>query len=580
MNILRAILITFCLMTWFPDRVAGQESDSFELGESLRALVGDGLITDVKPVDAAFEKAPLTAGMAGFRVPKSKLTLGGYVQPALIQPGSTATLVVTAVPDAGYHVYPYSDIDEPGVSKATLIVVTGDFAVGRPRTDAAIKHQPPVRAGDPAIPYHPGNATWAMDIFVPSDAAAGRYRIAGVIGYQTCTDTSCDLPRGVEFETEIVVGLDGQAGKVPVQFRQASYAVASAAANQRQASGAWPPTAATERIARDVTTAEVTDGVARSNGTSVELSAIYVFATAFLAGLLLNVMPCVLPVIGLKLMTFVQQAGENRWRVFELNLWYSLGLMTVFIVLAALAVAVGLGWGEQFSSTTFNLVLLCVVFVFGLALLGVWEVPIPGFIGSGAAVDAADREGRLGAYCKGALTTVLATPCTGPLLGPALAWATKQPASTTYATFAMVGLGMASPYLLIGAFPQLIALLPKPGNWMNTFKQFMGFVLMGTIVFIFSFLDEDYIVRGLALLVSLGFACWWIGRTPFSASLGTKSRSWVEAAVVVGLTFAGMFYALPMLSVNELAWEPFTRSTLDEHLAQGNTVFVDFTADW
>jgi len=305
-----------------------------------------------------------------------------------------------------------------------------------------------------------------------------------------------------------------------------------------------------------------------------------VFATAFLAGLILNVMPCVLPVIGLKLMTFVQQAGENRWRVFELNLWYSLGLMTVFIVLAALAVAVGLGWGEQFSSTTFNLVLLCVVFVFGLALLGVWEVPIPGFIGSGAAVDAADREGRLGAYCKGALTTVLATPCTGPLLGPALAWATKQPASTTYATFAMVGLGMASPYLLIGAFPQLIALLPKPGNWMNTFKQFMGFVLMGTIVFIFSFLDEDYIVRGLALLVSLGFACWWIGRTPFSASLGTKSRSWVEAAVVVGLTFAGMFYALPMLSVNELAWEPFTRSTLDEHLAQGNTVFVDFTADW
>lgn len=594
MNILwRGPLIVSCVFFVNSVVLANQESNPF-LSDSFQELVGEGLSQDVDVFTLPSEQPFLSAGVTAFRGLNAKLRLGGYVQPAVVQPGATATLVLIAVPDSGYHVYPYADTDELGVSKPTLIVTTEGFMAGRAKTDAVVKYQPPIQEGEPEIPYHPGNVTWMIDIFVPSETAAGSYRTVGVMGYQTCTDTSCDLPRGVMFEVAFVVGPDEQAGKVPVEFGEASYADASESAVRRQASGTWPAVesgadpqamsssrgqAMSSSRAETVAASEIVGKTERHRAQG-EHSTIYLLATAFLAGLILNVMPCVLPVIGLKLMAFVEQAGENRWRIFELNLWYSLGLMAVFMVLALLAVSMGLGWGEQFSSTTFNLVLLFVVFVFGLAMLGVWEIPIPGFIGAGAAVDATEREGRLGAFCKGALTTVLATPCTGPMLGPALAWATKQPAWLTYATFMTVGLGMASPYLLIGAVPKLIAFLPKPGNWMNLFKQLMGFVLMGTVVFIFSFLDDDYIVQALSVLVSLGFACWWVGQTPFSATLRMKVKAWIVGTVVVGTTMASMFYVLPALSVNRLMWEPYTRASLDEHLEQGKTVFIDFTADW
>ena len=115
---------------------------------------------------------------------------------------------------------------------------------------------------------------------------------------------------------------------------------------------------------------------------------------------------------------------------------------------------------------------------------------------------------------------------------------------------------------------------------MNTFKQLMGFVLMGTVVFILYFLDEEYIIHALVLLVSLGFSCWWISRIPYVAALRQRLQSWFVASAVVAATAVGLFVVLPMTSLNELPWEPFTRATLDEYVAQGNTVLVDFTADW
>ena len=127
-----------------------------------------------------------------------------------------------------------------------------------------------------------------------------------------------------------------------------------------------------------------------------------VLATAFAAGFILNFMPCVLPVIGLKLVAFVQQAGDRRGRILVLNLWYSAGVMSVFLILATLAIFLGWSWGEQFSSVAFNVVLASVVFVFALSFLGVWEIPIPGFVGSGKTGELAEREGAPpGAFSKG-----------------------------------------------------------------------------------------------------------------------------------------------------------------------------------
>ena len=197
-----------------------------------------------------------------------------------------------------------------------------------------------------------------------------------------------------------------------------------------------------------------------------------VLPLAFAAGFLLNFMPCVLPVVGLKLLSFVQQANSDRKRILLMNLSYTAGLLSVMLILATLAVFAGLGWGAQFSSAAFTVTLSTIVFAFGLSFLGVWEIPLPGFVGD--ASGKVKEEGYGGAFSKGVLSTLLATPCSGPFLGAALAWAVTQPTYLTYAVFATVGLGMASPYLVVGLFPSAIRFLPKPGHWMVAFKQIMG----------------------------------------------------------------------------------------------------------
>lgn len=306
----------------------------------------------------------------------------------------------------------------------------------------------------------------------------------------------------------------------------------------------------------------------------------------FIGGIILNLMPCVLPVIGLKILSFVQQSGQDRRRILALNIWYSLGVFAVFMVLATLAAGAklgltqnDLGWGQQFGSTAFNVVMSSVVFVMALSFLGVWEIPIPGFVTTGKANDVAAREGAAGAFSKGALSTVLATPCSGPFLGPVFGFTLTQPPAGIYALFASIGLGMAAPYLAIGAFPALIRFLPKPGAWMDTFKHIMGFVLLGTIVFLFTFLTQGYVVPTFAFLIGLWFACWWIGRTTYSSTAGEKARAWgigVATASVVGL------FAFNVLVPHKplLPWRPYSRATLARLSAEGKTVMVDFSANW
>ncbi len=305
---------------------------------------------------------------------------------------------------------------------------------------------------------------------------------------------------------------------------------------------------------------------------------------AFLAGLILNIMPCVLPVIGLKIMSFVQQAGQSRWKIISLNLWYTLGMLIVFWAFATGAVvlrvfyASTLSWGGQFQHPAFSIPLAAVVFVFGLSLFGVWVIPIRGLGGSGKSYVLAANVGRLGAFFKGVLATLLATPCSGPFLGVAVGFAVAAPVWLTYLAFTCMGLGMAFPYLVVGCVPKLVKLLPKPGEWMETFKHLMGFVLMGTVIWFFSFLPEKYIVPTMVLLMGLALGCWFIGRTPLTADIHLRIRSWAYGAFIAALF--GLFAFGWLAAPDHLKWEPFSRAALQQHLAEGRTVLVDFTADW
>ncbi|NOZ40042.1 MAG: hypothetical protein GXP24_07440 [Planctomycetes bacterium] len=325
---------------------------------------------------------------------------------------------------------------------------------------------------------------------------------------------------------------------------------------------------------------------AETTPANTSLPLLTILGYGVLGGLILNLMPCVLPVIGLKVLSFAEQAGESRSRILMLNLSYVAGLMTVFLVLATLAALAklglskeSLGWGELNTLTWFKVSMTALIFSMALSFLGIWELPIPGFATSGKATELTTREGPFGAFCMGMFTTILATPCSGPFLGPVFGFTISQPPSVIYAIFFAVGLGMSLPYLLIGAFPALVSWIPKPGAWMDTLKNLLGFVLLGTVVYLFSTINHDYFIATLSLLFGIWFACWMIGRTPITASVAQRRNAWLEGTAVAAIVGTLAFQFLTP-STSMLPWKPYSPQALAAARAEGNTVMVDFTAQW
>lgn len=306
---------------------------------------------------------------------------------------------------------------------------------------------------------------------------------------------------------------------------------------------------------------------------------------AFVAGMLLNVMPCVLPVVSIKVLSFVQQAGESRRRVLALGTAFAIGMMAVFMALALLAILFGLGWGEQFQSQTFMIVMIAVVFAFALSLFGVFELGVPGKIG--VLAGGAPREGIVDAFLKGIMATVLATPCSGPFLGSTLTWTLGQPPMTVLLVFGMLGLGMALPYVILTANPALLKLLPRPGAWMETFKHVMGFLLLATAVYLMISLDQKLLLFTVAFLLFVAMACGIWGRFSPRASTRTGRTAilTLSAAVLVlgaHLSFVGFrgLFGASSNKANRPAWERFDTVRLSKYHEEKRSVLVDFMADW
>ncbi len=388
------------------------------------------------------------------------------------------------------------------------------------------------------------------------------------LGLQTCKATTCDPPTGLRLTVQPAAG-----GAAPT--------LAWSDARYGEASRAPLVIGIPETPAAPAAAVATADGPAATSPLTLPLALLMGLA----GGLILNLMPCVLPVLGLKLMSFAQQSGRARREVFEMNLWYCAGLFAVFFVLATASVAanVGLGsanlaWGEQFTSASFNIAMAGIVFAFALSFLGVWELPIPGFIGEQAG-HVQTREGPLGSFLKGVLSTVLATPCSGPFLGPVLGFTLTQSTGVTYAVFGAIATGMALPYILVGIFPGLVRFMPRPGAWMTTFKEVLGFVMLGTVAFLFTFLPSDWFVPTFVMLIGIWMACWWVGRAQERTGAVGFGRWMQGAAIGLAVGTASFMLLGPVNSVIE--WEkPFSRARVAELREQGNTVLVDFSADW
>ena len=462
----------------------------------------------------------------------------GSVSPRVAAPGDKVQLTLTATPDdaplgsplgESYHVYELSREGAKGTGQPTLIVLTTP-------TGNAVEFRPdrePIPSAD-GLSYYEDAVTWTAEWTIPADAEAGAYAVGGLLGYQTCNSRGCDLPLGVSFSSEIEIGTKSIDKAQPLLFAASSYSVVlDATEGELPSETASAVRESDTALEGQVLTAMGLDPTKfqPDRGTTESRSLGPMLWFGFLGGLILNLMPCVLPVIGLKVLSFVEQGGQSRRRIFLLNFWYSVGILAVFLVLATLPVVLRsfgeqFGWGQQFSLDEVNVPLAAIVFAMALSFLGIWEIPIPGFAGSGGANKLAAQEGVAGAFFKGVLTTILATPCSGPFLGSALGYAFSQPAGITYAVFTAIGIGMASPYLAIGAFPVLIKFLPKPGVWMDTFKQLMGFVLLGTVVYLMTFIHLSRLVPTMMTLVGLWAGLWWIGRTPIYAELSEKLVAW------------------------------------------------------
>ena len=312
---------------------------------------------------------------------------------------------------------------------------------------------------------------------------------------------------------------------------------------------------------------------------------------AFLGGVVLNAMPCVFPILSLKLLGLAKQAHGHRSEQLGHGLAYAAGVLSTFAILGGVLLAVrvggqGVGWGFQLQSPVFVTMLAYLLFAMGLSLSGIADF---GASLAGAGGRFAARSGLVGTFFTGALATVVATPCTAPFMGAALGFALVAPTAVAIGVFLALGLGLAAPYLLATLSPGWQRLLPKPGAWMDFVKQLLAFPLYGTVAWLLWVLIQE-VAPGDALgallgLVLVAFAVWVYGQTRFAAPLGRGLGTGLAAAGTVAAIFlaSSMTGAMPAKSAafrDGLPYEPFTVQRLAALEAAGKPVFVNLTASW
>jgi thiol:disulfide interchange protein/DsbC/DsbD-like thiol-disulfide interchange protein len=322
---------------------------------------------------------------------------------------------------------------------------------------------------------------------------------------------------------------------------------------------------------------------------------------AFLGGLILNLMPCVFPVLFIKGLSLVQSGGEERHKLRTHGFVYAAGILVSFWALVALLLGLRsagahLGWGFQFQSPVFLSLMAALLFFLGLSLAGQFEI---GLSLTSAGGSLAAKQGYTGSFFTGVLAVIVATPCTAPFMGVALGYALAQSALVTFAVFTALALGLAAPYVALTLQPAWTRILPRPGAWMEVLKQAVSIPIFGTVIWLAWVLAQAYGAMLLAaLLVSfllLAIAGWFLGRWPAkgwaTAIAGMLALCVVGMSVVAANSFVtpevprnlligdiDTLKALPGFRGNN--WQPWSTGAVQKFQSQGRPVFVDFTASW
>lgn len=310
-----------------------------------------------------------------------------------------------------------------------------------------------------------------------------------------------------------------------------------------------------------------------------------VLLAAFLGGIILNVMPCVFPVISLKVMSFVGQAGEDRRKVLAHSLTFALGILVFFWALTIMMLLIKsagggeVGWGAQLQYPAVVIGLIVIMTLVAMSLYGVFEI---GASMTAVGGDLANKSGYAGSFWSGALAVLLATPCTAPLMAPAIGFALSQSAPVMFLVFTTLGLGLAAPYFVFAIFPKLLDVLPAPGAWMESFKQFMGFPMLAVVVWLSGVLSKQLDTGGLqwalASVLLVALSGWILGRfAGFDRSATARLKARLTALLVfclaLGVAWNASAKRAPASAVD-------IADVIAKHRAEGKHVFVDFTAEW
>lgn len=560
------------------------------------------------PLAVAAQLAPLPASTADAS-PTPELAA---VVAELAESGRTLvgflTLQTTAAP--GWHIYSPTQGDGGSPTKISVDAAP-TFEVGPFRLATPFQV---VESTGFKLEELTGTADWIAPLTVaadaaPADAAAflADLQATGQVAALACSDGeggSC-FPQNVEFSAVFDASRD--AAPIWAAAEKLAQTAPTAAASQSETSVDAAPDGKSGKTAKTNQT-DVDAPAEKTSFASRRFALLLLYA--FLGGLILNATPCVLPVVGLKIMSFFDQAGQKRSKAFMLNVWYTLGVSVVFFALAFASV----GLSFLFTRALFQILMSVVVFALALSLMGLWELQAPAFLGGRKSNELTSKEGSVGAFFKGLITTLLAIPCGAPLLSPTLDWAAETARQgeigLVVVVYLVIGVGMSSPFLLAGAFPELLKFFPKPGAWMDTFRKTMGYFLLIAVAWILYSAPLDYQLPTVALLFAIWFACWNIGRNQFEYgpdAFKKKAVGWgVSALVVAAVVFASFDFpgnpfettlrpavekkmlrwaeraekAGLLAAEKEKPWRLFDRATLDAELAAGRVVVVDFTADW
>jgi thiol:disulfide interchange protein DsbD len=475
----------------------------------------------------------------------------------------------------------YGNPKGPGIGKPT------EIAVQAPR-DFIFR---PARFLQPKKFYFPGEKdfTWGYEnetrIFIPftiiDNATTGLHRVTILFDSLLCTDSagiggasSC-IPKIFRFTVPVRVLHKGGIGTRYPEKIINEYNISSAPDRKGAKVKNLTGTVKSESGVTALMGIRFSPRYIESGVTGILQAVLF----GLIAGFLLNFMPCVLPVVSLKVMSFVQHADKKRKEIITLGIVFSLGILTSFAMLASLAAFFGYKWGGLFQHRLFLIVMTGIVFALALSLFGVFSINAPAFAGK---VMKDKKNHYADAYIKGLLATLLATPCSGPFLGGTLAWTLSQRPAVIFVVFMCVGFGMALPYIILTINPKFLKYIPKPGEWIKTFEQIMAFLLIFTVIYLLGIFDTSSLLPMIAFLGFLTVGFWQYGR--HGAIYQSIIKRAVSCIILIIIIIMGYFISFHYLysekNSTKISSHDFNVQRLLENRDAGRISVIEFTADW